>query len=262
MEGEVPVTFTFYNDIQEGTLPDEYDVFLQTISDKYNLSAENIKSFFFELETKDHKYYIITPENYSQLNKKENTTIYIYFTESELHGINNIEEEEEEENEKIEKNEEIINENPIPNNIRVEKKQVVNNIISKIKKLREIKEKKEKEKEDKQINDIEELISQKIKDLTAELVREANIGVSTILENSKLEQIIENNDKKENKKICVSIHNGIECNGCKMNPIKGLRYKCSICPEFNYCEKCEEKLGEKHIHPLFQLKYEIEEILL
>ncbi len=100
MEGEVPVTFNFYNDIQEGTLPDEYDVFLQSISDKYNLSAENIKSFFFELETKDHKYYRITPENYSQLNKKENATIYLYFTESELHGIYNIEEEEEEEDEK------------------------------------------------------------------------------------------------------------------------------------------------------------------
>ena len=47
-----------------------------------------------------------------------------------------------------------------------------------------------------------------------------------------------------------------------MNPIKGLRYKCSICHEFNYCQLCEELLGEKHEHPLFKLKYEIEEILL
>ena len=88
------------------------------------------------------------------------------------------------------------------------------------------------------------------------------MGVSTILENSKMEKLFENNEKKEYKKICVSIHNGIACDGCNMNPIKGLRYKCSICHEFNYCQLCEELLGEKHEHPLFKLKYEIEEILL
>ena len=267
MEGEFPVTYNFYNDIKKGTLPNQYDLFLQSISDKYNLLPENINSFFFELETQEHKFYKITAENYTKLSKNKNGTIYLYFTETEYKGIYNCEEEEEEgeEDEKIEtieKNEVIINENPIPNNPRVDKKQVINNIISKIKKLREIKAAKEKEKEDKQINSIEALIAQKIKDLTAELVREANIGVSTILENSKLEQLIENNEKKEYKKICVSIHNGIECNGCKMKPIKGLRYKCSICPDVNFCQKCEENLGEKHNHPLFKLKYEIEELLL
>ena len=265
MEGELPVTYNFYNEIKYGTLPSQYDNFLQSISKIYKLEPEKAYSFFYELETNNHKFYKITRENYSELSKNKNATIYIYFTDEEFHVIDNYEEEEDDEeieDDKIENKEVIINENPIPINNKVEKKQVINNILSKIKKLREIKAAKEKEKEDKQINNIEELISQKIKDLTAELVKETNMGVSTILENSKMEKLFENNEKKEYKKICVSIHNGIECNGCKMKPIKGLRYKCSICPDVNFCQKCEENLGEKHNHPLFKLKYEIEELLL
>ena len=115
----------------------------------------------------------------------------------------------------------------------------------------------EKEKENKQLNSIEDLITKKIKDLTAELVKETNMGISTILENSRFERIKEFEEKKENKKICVSIHNGVICNGCYKNPIKGLRYKCSICPQFNYCQKCEMKLGESHKHPFIKLRFEV-----
>ena len=33
-------------------------------------------------------------------------------------------------------------------------------------------------------------------------------------------------------------HEGVTCNGCKTNPIRGTRYKCKICENFNYCENC------------------------
>ena len=36
-----------------------------------------------------------------------------------------------------------------------------------------------------------------------------------------------------------NIHIGIVCNGCGRNPISGNRYKCLMCPNFNYCEICE-----------------------
>lgn len=31
-----------------------------------------------------------------------------------------------------------------------------------------------------------------------------------------------------------------------MAPIMGLRYKCSVCKNFDYCAGCEERLGHEH----------------
>ena len=47
-------------------------------------------------------------------------------------------------------------------------------------------------------------------------------------------------------------HPGIVCDGCG-NPIIGVRYKCTICPDFDYCEKCEEKDKGEHGHPLLKI---------
>lgn len=35
------------------------------------------------------------------------------------------------------------------------------------------------------------------------------------------------------------IHKGIECKGCAMSPITGIRYKCPTCVDFNFCKSCE-----------------------
>ena len=47
-------------------------------------------------------------------------------------------------------------------------------------------------------------------------------------------------------------HPGIVCNGCG-NEIVGIRYKCTICHNFDYCENCEEKESGMHGHPFLKI---------
>ena len=54
---------------------------------------------------------------------------------------------------------------------------------------------------------------------------------------------------KENK----PVHEGISCDGCGAKNIVGCRYKCAVCPNFDFCEECEEKLCEKHLHPFIKI---------
>ena len=54
--------------------------------------------------------------------------------------------------------------------------------------------------------------------------------------------------KKIEKKEKQEIHHFIICDGCKMGPIIGKRYKCKGCKNFDYCEKCYEKNKLVHGH--------------
>ena len=71
--------------------------------------------------------------------------------------------------------------------------------------------------------------------------------INSLIEASK----IENKPKQKNSKN-ETIHNGIKCDNCGMFPIKGIRYKCMECNNFNYCEKCE-KIGT-HPHLFYKIK--------
>ena len=42
--------------------------------------------------------------------------------------------------------------------------------------------------------------------------------------------------KEENQK---AIHKNFICDGCQADPIIGIRYKCSVRPDYDLCEKCE-----------------------
>jgi len=35
------------------------------------------------------------------------------------------------------------------------------------------------------------------------------------------------------------VHKNVICDGCNVHPIVGIRYKCSVLPDFDFCEKCE-----------------------
>lgn len=47
------------------------------------------------------------------------------------------------------------------------------------------------------------------------------------------------------------IHNNIVCDGCNMSPLVGIRYKCSVCNDFDLCSSCVA--FHDQTHPMIQI---------
>lgn len=60
------------------------------------------------------------------------------------------------------------------------------------------------------------------------------------------------NEEKPKTEVESIIHLGVTCDGCSVFPIVGIRYKCSKCPDFDFCEKCEATL--EHPHDFIKIK--------
>ena len=58
--------------------------------------------------------------------------------------------------------------------------------------------------------------------------------------------------KKTKPKIEV-MHPNIICDNCDCEPIVGVRYKCSVCKDFDLCEKCEA--NTTHEHPFLKIRH-------
>lgn len=64
-----------------------------------------------------------------------------------------------------------------------------------------------------------------------------------------LYHIAEDNAKREGY-----IHRGVTCNGCGINPIRGIRYRCSNCVDFDLCEHCEAAESHPKTHLFFKVR--------
>ncbi|MCJ1322570.1 hypothetical protein MMC15_007919 [Xylographa vitiligo] len=49
------------------------------------------------------------------------------------------------------------------------------------------------------------------------------------------------------------VHRGVSCNSCNTQPIRGIRYRCSNCADFDLCETCEAA----PIHPKTHVFYKV-----
>lgn len=67
---------------------------------------------------------------------------------------------------------------------------------------------------------------------------------------------VEKAENKETNKTAVnnSVHNNIVCDGCEKSPITGIRYRCAVCDDFDFCEECEKKFALEHGHPMIKIR--------
>ena len=138
----------------------------------------------------------------------------------------------------------------------------------------EIKKLKEKAKENKyKLEEKDKIYLEKCEEENDKAVKEVDKWIEFILKHSheiieavemqnnenskKIEEIekkigfgVKKNNVNDGKKEIV--HPGVVCKGCK-GDIIGVRYKCTICEDFDFCEKCEEKNQGRHGHPLLKI---------
>jgi len=140
------------------------------------------------------------------------------------------------------------------------KKPIVKKIAKKVVKIAkkvENKKKEEKKQENEEkgflnIDNLTQNITQKIGEIGKMVLPLANQIVNKINENLDKNEIklkAGAPNQEENKKVHVGIH----CNGCGVNPIVGNRFKCAICDNFDYCEKCESLNKDSHKHPFIKI---------
>ena len=105
---------------------------------------------------------------------------------------------------------------------------------------------------------------EKIQKITRDAINEINNLTKLVIEqsNSLIERI--NNPQlyksqssddillravpKVEKKEKPEIHFHVICDGCKVTPLRGNRYKCKQCKDFDFCEDCYQKNKESHGH--------------
>ena len=159
---------------------------------------------------------------------------------------------------KVEENE--LNTVPVFNKVN----EILSHTVEQVKNVAKEHIKKEETEEEKKVQ------IEQIKKITKEAIKEINNLTKLVIEqsNALIEKISNNNsfkdkdndvilfkefkkeqeEQKEQKEKKESIHFNILCDGCKMNPIRGNRYKCIGCPDFDFCENCYQKNKDTHGH--------------
>ena len=59
---------------------------------------------------------------------------------------------------------------------------------------------------------------------------------------------------EDNAKRSGCVHRGCQCNSCGMLPIRGIRYRCANCADFDLCETCESQGVHTKTHIFYKIR--------
>ncbi|GAB1310220.1 Putative calcium ion binding protein [Madurella fahalii] len=59
---------------------------------------------------------------------------------------------------------------------------------------------------------------------------------------------------EDNARRNAYVHRGCKCNGCGLVPIRGIRYRCANCADFDLCETCESQGLHTKTHIFYKIK--------
>jgi hypothetical protein len=81
-----------------------------------------------------------------------------------------------------------------------------------------------------------EIISKIKSEISEEIKEKSKISYKGFENNEPI--IIEENEKPQPKVPGVVVHEHVNCDGCGQKGIVGIRYKCAVCSDFDFCERC------------------------
>jgi len=128
----------------------------------------------------------------------------------------------------------------------LKEKEIEKERLKLLKILESQKEKVLSEKSDDFNQEISKVINESMENAKDEILK------STIQKTSKLFDKIKSSTVSMNNSNIV--HSAVRCDGCDIEPIRGTRFKCTVCENFDYCETCEDKYTESHKHPFLKIR--------
>ena len=105
---------------------------------------------------------------------------------------------------------------------------------------------------DKLEKDIKRMVKDKIKEFENNIIEDIYQSIKAKMEISE-DSINLNNNKNE------IIHNGIKCNVCNKENIKGVRYMCTKCDNYNICSNCEQNIAHDPGHIFIKIRKPLKE---
>lgn len=111
----------------------------------------------------------------------------------------------------------------------------------------------QEESENKLKETIANLVKSKLKELEESIISEIceNINETT------LSKVLLSQQQAPPKQSVASnvVHKGIQCSNCSILEIKGVRFKCSTCQNYNLCSNCEEYSTHDLNHIMIKMRF-------
>ncbi len=91
-----------------------------------------------------------------------------------------------------------------------------------------------------------------LKDAVTDIIYEQLPIIASLTKEFVHEKLANPTQSKPQQTESEAIHSRVSCDGCGVFPVVGIRYKCYVCPDFDFCEKCEAT--QEHPHPFIKLR--------